>query len=85
MDEDQQMYEGLSHAAVETALPKRGGSVLILNGPHRLRRGKLLERRSEDARAVVQLGGDLEVVEADFDDVAEWVGVLGDHLDQADL
>jgi hypothetical protein len=37
----------------------------------------LLERRSEDARAVVQLAGDLRVVEVSFDDVAEWVGGLG--------
>lgn len=51
--------------------------MLILRGAHRLRRGMLLERRSEDARAVVQLAGDLRVVEVSFDDVAEWVGGLG--------
>lgn len=60
-----------------SAVPERGGTVLILRGAHRLRRGMLLERRSEDARAVVQLAGDLRVVEVSFDDVAEWVGGLG--------
>jgi len=58
----------------------------VLRGPHKLRRGVLLERRSDDARAVVQLGGDLLVVEVSFDDVAEWVGgALGNQLDVADL
>ncbi|KOO34519.1 hypothetical protein Ctob_009557 [Chrysochromulina tobinii] len=88
----ERMEPGLTHQqhrskadAVETALPKRGGTVLILRGAHRLRRGMLLERRSEDARAVVQLAGDLRVVEVSFDDVAEWVGGLGEQLDIADL
>ena len=60
-----------------------GGS---LRGAHRLRRGVLLERHSDQARAVVQLGGDLEVVELSFDDVAEWVGgALGNQLDVGEL
>ena len=85
MDESGKLHEGLCHAHVETALPKRGGLVLILSGSHRLRRGKLLERDSEKGRAVVQLGGDLQVVECSFEAVAEWVGVMGDSLDAADL
>lgn len=85
LDETGKLYDGLSHAAVETALPKRGGTVIILSGSHQLRRGTLLERRSEDALAMVQLAGDLQVVKCSFDDVAEWVGVLGDQLDIADL
>ena len=87
MDEGGTLHEGLTHAHVETALPKRGGVVLILTGEHRMRRGTLLERRSETARAVVQLGGDLELVECGFEEVAEWVGTagLGNSLDMADL
>ena len=85
MDDSGRLHEGLTHAHVESALPKRGGLVLMLAGPHRLRRGTLLERHSEDARAVVQLGGDLQVIEASFDEVAEWVGTLGNSLDVADL
>ena len=85
VDESQELCEGLTHAMVETALPKRGGHVMILNGTHRLRRGILLERHTESAKAVVQLAGDLQVVTCSFDDVAEWVGTLGDGLDVADL
>ena len=85
MDDSGKLHDGLTHAHVETALPKRGGVVMVLAGPHRLRRGTLLERRSDEARAVVQLGGDLQVVECGFEDVAEWVGALGSSLDVADL
>ena len=85
MDEAGKLYEGLKHAMVETALPKRGGQVILLAGPHKLRRGTLLERHSSEERAVVQLSGDLQVVQCKFDEVAEWVGVLGDGLDMADL
>ena len=85
LDDDSKLYEHLRHAHVETALPKRGGTVLILAGPHKLRRGTLLERHSEEAMAVVKLSGDLSVVTCSFDEVAEWVGILGDGLDVADL
>ena len=85
LDENGKLYENLCHAAVETALPKRGGTVMLLAGPHKLRRGTLLERHSEEARAVVQFGGDLQIAQCSFDECAEWVGVLGNQLDEADL
>jgi G patch domain/KOW motif-containing protein len=85
LDDDGKLYEGLRHAEVETALPKRGGTVLVLAGPHRMRRGTLLDRRTDEARADVQLAGDLSVIHCSFDDVAEWVGTLGDQLDEGDL
>lgn len=59
--------------------------MLVLVGPHRMRRGRLLERHSSEARAIVQLSGDLQVVEMSFDDVAEWVGGQGEALDVAEL
>ena len=85
LDDNGKLYEGLTHAHVETALPKRGGLVLILGGAHKMRRGTLLERNSEKAKATVQLGGDLEIVSCPFEQVAEWVGTLGNSLDVADL
>ena len=84
LDDDGKLYEHLRHAQVETALPKRGGQVLVLAGPHKLRRGTLLERHAEEARAIVQLSGDLSVVKCSFDDVAEWCGLLGEGLDVGD-
>lgn len=50
-----------------------------------MRRGKLLERRSSSSTAIVQLSGDLQVVQLSFDDVAEWVGGQDEALDIAEL
>lgn len=58
----------------------------MLAGADLLRRGTLMERRSDTARAVVQLSPDLRIVDLSFDDVAEWVGgAMGDGLDVAEL
>ena len=75
------LFEGVPTAALETALPKKGGAVCVVLGPHRNRRGTLLERVSADDRAVVQLGGDFQIVECTFEQVAEWTGPAGDGLD----
>eukprot|EP00965_Chrysotila_dentata_P246879 6207414-Pleurochrysis_carterae.AAC.3 len=74
MDDDGQLVEGLKMEQVETVLPKGQGAVLVVQGEHRLRRGRLLERDSKKTKAIVQLSGDFEVVECSYDDIAEWVG-----------
>ena len=79
------LVEGVPASAVETALPKVGGAVLCVRGKHRNRRGRLLERHSEDAVAVVQLNEDFAIVKVDFDEVAEWVGVSGEDLEDDNL
>ena len=50
------------------------GAVFVVLGPHRNRRGRLLERVSAEDRAVVQLDGDFQIVETTFEQVAEWCG-----------
>ena len=47
---------------------------MFVLGPHRLRRGTVVERHASDATAVVQLTDSLEVVQCGFDDVCEWAG-----------
>jgi len=82
LEEGGKLVEGLRTAAVETVLPKGPGAVMVLRGKHRLRKGRLLERDTKRARAMVQLAGDFEVIELSFDDVAEWVGPAGESLDE---
>ena len=79
------LVEGVKASAVETALPKVGGAVLCVRGAHRNRRGRLIERHTEKARAVVQLNEDFQFIEADFDDVSEWVGVAGEAMEDDNL
>jgi G patch domain/KOW motif-containing protein len=82
MDDDGKLTEGISQKMVESALPKQGGNVLIVRGPHRGRRGRLLERDSRKDRAVVTLNGDFSIVTFGFDDVCEWAGSGEDAEDE---
>lgn len=74
------LREGITQRMVETALPKPGGSILVVRGELRGRRGRLLERDSRRERAVVQMNGDFAVATLGFDDVSEWAG----HADEAE-
>ena len=71
------LVQGLKQSDLETALPKRGGRVAIVAGRHRGQVGKLLERRSEDELAVVQLAESFDILKLHMDDVAEYVGEMG--------
>jgi hypothetical protein len=66
---------------LETALPKVGGNVIILNGIHRWAKGRLLERDSRGNKGVVQVYEDMNVVTTSLDDMAEWCGPLDDDDD----
>jgi hypothetical protein len=58
---------------LETALPKAGGFVLIVAGPQRGRKARLLERDSKSNKGVVQLVDEFETIICKLDDVAEHV------------
>lgn len=89
MDEDEEgtsdgrarLREGITQQMVETALPKPGGSILVVRGELRGRRGRLLERDSRKDKAVVQLNGDFAVCTLGFDDISEWAGHAGEAED----
>ena len=82
---DGKLVEGVSASAVETALPKPGGAVLCVRGKHCNRRGRLLERNAKEGVAAVQLNETFDIIKIDFDDVAEWVGVAGEDLEDDNL
>ena len=67
---------------IETALPKVGGKVVILQGPHRYKKGKLLERHSSSGKGFVQLYEDMNVLKLSLDDIAEWCGPLDEDLNE---
>jgi G patch domain/KOW motif-containing protein len=67
--------EVLSHVSqrvLETALPKRGGRVMVLNGQFRGQRGKLLDKKGEAAS--VQLIEDFSLHNFKLDEIAEYTG-----------
>ncbi|OAY74688.1 Protein MOS2, partial [Ananas comosus] len=54
MDESRELVQGVDQDMLETAIPKRGGSVLVLYGKHKGVYGSLVERNLEDETGVVR-------------------------------
>ncbi|EED89065.1 predicted protein [Thalassiosira pseudonana CCMP1335] len=81
MDSNGQVLDNIPERYLETALPKTGGNVIVLEGRYRWKKGRLLERSSGDGSGVVQLFEDLEVVNISLDSVAEWCGPVDDDLE----
>ncbi|ESQ54806.1 hypothetical protein EUTSA_v10027298mg [Eutrema salsugineum] len=53
MDESQELVQGIDQEFLETALPKRGGPVLVLSGRHKGVYGSLVEKDLEKETGVV--------------------------------
>lgn len=67
--------QDVAQSALETAVPSRpGASVLVVLGSQRGQPGRLLERRTGDGLAVVQVHADMRVRKVYLDQVAEYVG-----------
>lgn len=63
---------------LETVIPKKEGArLLVVSGPMRGKRAKLLKRSSESSQAAVQLTEDFSVQKVSFDEISEYVGDLG--------
>ena len=75
-----QVLDRVPERYLETALPKAGGNVVVLLGPSRMAKGKLLERNSNSGKGVVQVFEDMSILTLSLDDMAEWVGPLDDDL-----
>ena len=65
-----QVIDKVPERYLETALPKAGGNVIVLEGSHHWKKGKLLERSSETG--VIQFAEDLEVATVSLDSIAEY-------------
>lgn len=65
------VLDGVPIRSLETALPKAGGCVRVVLGPHKGARGVLLDRSSKTGVATVQLDESTEAVRLSLDDVAE--------------
>ena len=68
-----QVIDKVPERYLETALPKAGGNIIVLEGnSHHWKKGKLLERSSEGGYGVIQFAEDLEVVTVSLDSIAEY-------------
>ena len=74
MDESRELIQGVSQDFLETALPRRGGPVLVLYGRHDGVFGNLVSKDLEQETAVVQDGNNHEYVNVRLDQIAEYIG-----------
>ncbi|KAF3785046.1 MOS2 protein, partial [Nymphaea thermarum] len=74
IDESNEIIEGVHQEMLETALPKRGGPVIVLYGKHKGVFGKLVQRDSEEETAMVQDAETSEMITVSLDQIAEYIG-----------
>ncbi|KXZ46948.1 hypothetical protein GPECTOR_39g442 [Gonium pectorale] len=69
----------LAESSLETVVPKHeGAAVLVVAGPHRGARGRLLQASVSAGAAAVQLAADFTIVRLMLDDVAGFLGEVDD-------
>lgn len=74
MDESRELIQGVEQELMETALPRRGGPVLVLCGRHKGVYGSLLERDSEKETGLVRDADTREMLNVRLDEMAEYTG-----------
>eukprot|EP00252_Welwitschia_mirabilis_P021281 TRINITY_DN5414_c0_g1_i1.p1 TRINITY_DN5414_c0_g1~~TRINITY_DN5414_c0_g1_i1.p1 ORF type:complete len:542 (+),score=123.06 TRINITY_DN5414_c0_g1_i1:143-1768(+) len=74
MDESGVVVQGVKQDMLETALPKRGGLVLVVMGKHKGVLGKLLDRDLNEGIGVVQKEDTYDMLRLSLDDIAEFLG-----------
>ncbi|PIN13624.1 G-patch nucleic acid binding protein [Handroanthus impetiginosus] len=74
IDESRELVQGVDQELLETALPKRGGPVLVLYGRNKGVYGSMLERDSEKETAVVRDADTHELLNVRLEQIAEYTG-----------
>lgn len=74
MDGSKELIQGVEQELLETALPKRGGPVLVLYGRHKGVYGSLLERDLDRETGVVRDADSQELLNVKLEQVAEYLG-----------
>ncbi|XP_055820795.1 protein MOS2 [Solanum dulcamara] len=74
MDETRELIQGVDQELLETALPKRGGPVLVLYGRHKGVYGHLVEKDSENETGIVRDGDTKELLKVRLEQIAEYLG-----------
>ncbi|XP_058105150.1 protein MOS2-like isoform X2 [Magnolia sinica] len=74
MDESRELIQGIEQEMLETALPKRGGPVLVLSGKHKGVYGTLMERDMEKEMGVIRDADSHALFKVRLEQIAEYVG-----------
>lgn len=74
MDENRELIQGVDQELLETAIPRRGGPVLVLYGKHKGVYGSLVERDTEKETGVVRDAESHELLNVRLEQIAEYIG-----------
>ncbi|KAG9153998.1 hypothetical protein Leryth_000520 [Lithospermum erythrorhizon] len=74
MDESRELVQGVSQECLETALPKRGGPVLVLYGKHKGVYGSLVEKDTDKETGMVRDADNHETFNVRLEQIAEFIG-----------
>ncbi|KDP39085.1 hypothetical protein JCGZ_00842 [Jatropha curcas] len=74
MDETKELVQGVDQDLLETALPRRGGPVLVLYGKYKGAYGNLVKRDLDEETGVVQDSDTQELLNVKLEQIAEYVG-----------
>ncbi|NWV40667.1 GPKOW protein, partial [Grantiella picta] len=78
--DDGRLVEGLREASLETmVILGDSDRVMAVLGEHAGKVGRILERRPERGRALVQLGGDSQGLLLPYDSICHYLGRSEDH------
>ncbi|XP_050219477.1 protein MOS2 [Mercurialis annua] len=74
IDETKELVQGVDQDILETALPRRGGHVLVLYGKHKGAYGSLVEKDLDRGIGVVQDSDTREFLNVKLEQIAEYAG-----------
>ncbi|KAJ6849496.1 protein MOS2 [Iris pallida] len=74
MDGSGDLVQGVDQEMLETALPKCGGSVLVLYGKHKGVYGSLVKRNAEEETGTVRDADSHALINVKLEQIAEYVG-----------
>ncbi|RYR14097.1 hypothetical protein Ahy_B04g070741 isoform A [Arachis hypogaea] len=74
MDESKEIVQGVSQDMLETALPRRGGPVLVLSGKYKGAFGSLVERDLDREVGVVRDADTHQLLNVKLEQIAEYIG-----------
>ncbi|XP_022718401.1 protein MOS2-like [Durio zibethinus] len=74
MDDSKELIQGVEQELLETALPRRGGPVLVLYGRHKGVYGSLVERDLDRETGVVREADSQELLNVKLEQIAEYMG-----------
>ncbi|KAJ4729094.1 protein MOS2-like [Melia azedarach] len=74
MDEGGELVQGVEQDVLESALPRRGGAVLVLHGRHKGIYGNLVDRDLDRETGVVRDADTHELLNVKLEQIAEYIG-----------